>query len=130
MKRQNRNAMVAVTIIGVLAMIHLAACFVGILNAANSTPTPDATYGATWVLDTTGTITTDKVQIRTVYWTGCTTNNHTFILTDGDDNLIWKDLGGEAGIPHMFYLDRPVNGLKLTTLGSGTLTIDVRPVRW
>lgn len=106
------------------------AVFLGLAYAANSTPTPDKVYGATWVLDTTGTITTEKVYIAYIYWDGCTTDGHDMILTDGDGNLVWQDLEGEEGIAHMFSIQRPVDGLILSTLGSGNVQITVRTVSY
>ncbi|HNR12058.1 MAG TPA: hypothetical protein PKM59_01960 [Thermodesulfobacteriota bacterium] len=122
----NRQQKIFSIVIALLALVVI------VVNtyAANSTPTPSAVEGATWTLDTVGVITTGKVRIRTIYWVDCTTNGHSFIINDAAGNLIWKDTDGEAGIGHLFYIDRVVTGVTLNTLGSGTLIIDVAPVRY
>jgi hypothetical protein len=65
-----------------------------------------------------------------IVWMDCTAGGHTFVLKDAAGKLLWQDTDGEAGIPHVFYLDIPVTGITLETLDSGYLLMDVQSKKY
>jgi len=108
--------------------LALILAFAALLTGLSAAPAPAANdiTGHVWVLDTTGAITTSEVRVRMIVWMDCTTGGHSFVLNDAAGALIFKDTDGEAGIPHVYYLDIPVTGITLQTLGSGYLLMDVQ----
>lgn len=81
--------------------------------------------GKTWFLDTVGSITTERVKIKEIHWTG--------ILTDADDLLINESAGGQVVVKAVgfaksdmsFLIDGWRDGLYLTTLDSGSVMVTI-----
>lgn len=92
--------------------------------AANTVHT-DKRGNLPWVIDTTGTLTTDRVKINYVIWFDCDTDDDQFVLKDTAGNIVYQDTDGEAGKPHVIYPGTECTGLSLETLDSGYLLIGV-----
>jgi hypothetical protein len=85
----------------------------------------NSTSGPLWILDTTGTITTQQVRVRSWKWLGATTAGHTMIVKDGAGRIRFKSVANgqnfiDADAPNM-----TMNGFVLDTMTSGELDIEV-----
>lgn len=80
-----------------------------------------------WVVDTpaAGAILTNWADLRSIQWEGATTAGHEAVVQDQSGRVIWRRLaqGANQNFDTEFEgrFGRPVNGLIVPTLGSGTL---------
>lgn len=81
-----------------------------------------------WKLDTTGTITVDKVRVRKMEYIPNAANDDLLVSNSAGD-VIWEVTnvlaGGLAGAERIDYGDKghEVEGFVLTTIGGGTLYV-------
>ncbi len=71
---------------------------------------------------------TGAVDVNYLHWVskGATAGDD-LLVQDADDNTIWEDVADGAYFSKQFVLKHPVNGLKVTTLDSGTLYVIKEP---
>jgi len=79
--------------------------------------------GNTWVLDTVGSVTTEKVKIKGIHWTGITTDSDDLLINDASGGQIIVSAKGFAKSDMYFWIDGWRDGLYLTTLDSGTVMV-------
>ena len=81
-----------------------------------------------WVIDTASatSLTTQRIKVKGVRWIGATTAGHTCVIQDDDSKVKWASVA-----PSSNYVEAdtptnstPWNGIKVPTLGSGTLYIE------
>ena len=82
--------------------------------------------GNPWILDTVGTLTSERVRLTGVRWVGATTATHTAVLTDGTGQVIWASEGAGSSYVEAdsFSPTRLYCGLRLTALGSGKVYVE------
>lgn len=85
----------------------------------------NALLGNPWIIDSTGTLTADMVQVRGIRWIGASTNAHAAVITNTDGVVKWASQAATAtlGTPEESLIPFPSGGLKVPTLGSGKLYI-------
>lgn len=85
----------------------------------------NTTTGPVWVLDSTGTVTTNTVHIERIAWKNATTLDHTAKVTDGEGNTIWEDFASGATYNTSEPIFREVTGIVVSTLQSGKLYVSL-----
>lgn len=80
--------------------------------------------GRVWVLDTTGSVTTDPVKVDQIIWSDITNDDDDLeILTASGGGRLWK-VKGKSGIDMHVDMDGQwFDGIYLNTLDSGEVTI-------
>lgn len=81
--------------------------------------------GPLWVLDTTGTISTNTIRIERIAWKNATTLDHTAKVTDLNGKVIFEDFASGATYNTSEPIHREVQGLIVETLGSGKLYVSL-----
>lgn len=83
-----------------------------------------------WIVDTAGAtpLTTDKILVRKIRWTGATTSGHTAVVKDGQARNVFESVATVTGsnTPEdvsFFGEEGNFRGLAVTTLASGKLYI-------
>lgn len=79
--------------------------------------------GKTWVLDATGSVYTNRVKIKTIIWTGISTNGDDLLINESSGGQIILSIKGGANNPFSVEVNRWYDGIYLTTLDSGTVNI-------
>ena len=86
--------------------------------------------GNPWVIDTASAtaLLETGVWIERIKWNEPSTTGHQAILKDTSDRVIWtyRALAAGNGIAYEADLGGNYDGLKVTTLGSGTLYIYIK----
>jgi len=74
-----------------------------------------------------GVLVSDPIRVKGIRWVGATTAGHQAIVTDKNDNLKWKSVASGANNVESDFAEREKlwNGLKVTTLQSGELHIEL-----
>lgn len=72
-------------------------------------------------------VTTDRLRVQTVRWTGCTTATHTVVLKNAAGRIVWQDAATSTDHVSESNLDQCAgqdwDGLVIDTLESGTVEI-------
>lgn len=53
-------------------------------------------------------------------WIGATTAGHQCVISDGSGNRIWHSIADGPNFIDLFYVNKGITDLTVTTLGSGT----------
>jgi len=85
----------------------------------------DAAVGSPLIVDTAdaNAVLTGDMTITGIRWVGATTAAHTAILHNAAGVVVWAAIISAANLVHESLLPFRTNGLKVPTLGSGTLYI-------
>jgi len=83
--------------------------------------------GKVWNIDTAGAspLTSARIRLWGVRWTGATTAGHEAIVHDKHGNIIWRSVANAANYVEADGPNRVYEGLIVPTLGSGTLDLEV-----
>ena len=85
----------------------------------------DAAVGNPLIVDTADAtaVVTGNMEITGIRWVGATTAAHTAILQNAAGVVVWSAIISAANLVHESLLPFRTKGLKVPTLGSGTLYI-------
>lgn len=84
--------------------------------------------GVPWMIDTaslTADLTTDQVVIKAVAWTGATTAGHLCEITDSNNCTKWSSVANAANYVERDYPHIPSKGIRVRTLGSGRVFLEL-----
>lgn len=78
------------------------------------------------IIDTpgAGVLIPDLIRVKGIRWVGSTTG-HTAIITDASDNVKWESIATGPVEADLIEDKNPWRGLKVPTLQSGRLYIDI-----
>lgn len=80
-----------------------------------------------WEVDTTGTLTENRIKVKEFYWLAPTNSGDELIVNDIDGNVVLYAIAEANGQSQVFYKGGVwYQGLVLDTLDSGTLFIDFK----
>jgi hypothetical protein len=84
-----------------------------------------------WVIDSTGTKSSQELRITRVAWKNATTLNHTVLIVDGGGHTIFEDFASGATYNVSEPIGRVFTGFAVSTLQSGKLYVyhDLKPRR-
>jgi len=83
--------------------------------------------GRVWNIDTPSDspITSSRIRLRGVRWTGADTIGHTVVIRDGSGRVVWRSRAVVAGHVEADGIDRVYEGLAVSALDSGVLDLEV-----
>lgn len=77
----------------------------------------------TWEINTTGTVTTDRVKIKNIRWVGATAAGHVCEIQDGNGGSFFKSTAMAIYWDDEQLMETWFNGISVLTIDSGTLYI-------
>ena len=63
--------------------------------------------------------------IKSVRWVNATTAGHTAVLQDAESNVWWDSIASGANYVEEDMIERWVTGIRLTTIGSGKVYVEL-----
>jgi hypothetical protein len=78
-------------------------------------------YGYHVTGDTSGTISTDKLRVKSLIFTPVAGANDAVVITDGNDRMIWSGVGAVQNDSFgVDFYEVPVEGLKISSMTDAT----------